>query len=154
MSFASSSNYLLVPVLANFPTANPNAVGYVEEPNINDATGTQNSSLNAFIRPISKGVWLLSGVLIVQANTGDVTGLAIQIFLNNIAFQAYQVIPPSGETDVPIAISAVVTSNAISSTDILRLNVSVSTSTGNWIFFKTDPSLPQVGTDLKLVRLA
>lgn len=163
MSFVSSSKSLLVPVLANFPTANPNAIGYVEEPNINNATGTQNASLNAFIRPISKGVWLLSGVLIVQANTGDVTGVALQIFLNDIPFQLYQVAPPAGETDVPIPISAVVTSNAILSTDILRLNVTVSTTTGTWRFLKTTRTIPPqnvetdlifVGTDLKLVRLA
>lgn len=155
MSFASSSNSLLVPILANFPTANPNAVGYVEEPNINNATGTQNASLNAFIRPISKGVWLLSGVLILQANTGDITGVAIQIYLNDNPFQSYQVVPPAGETDVPVPISAVVTSNAFVSTDILRLNVLVSTTTGTWRFLKTTQVIPQeVGTDLKLVRLA
>lgn len=152
MSFASSSNSLLVPILANFPTANPNAVGYVEEPNINDATSPSSSAIDAFISPISKGVWLLSGVLLVQANTGEVTGVSIQILKNIFPFQVYQFFPSPGETDVSVPISAVVTSNAFLSTDILKLNVLVTTTTGTWRFLKTIPQQP--GTDLKLVRLA
>lgn len=155
MSFASSSNSLLVPVLANFPTVNPNAVGYVEEPYITDANFPSNDNIIAFLRPISKGVWLLSGVLVVQANTGEVTGVVIQLFKNLLSFQVYQFFPPAGETDVFIPISAVVTSNAFVSTDILRLNVLVTTTTGTWRFLKTTQGIPQnVGTDLKLVRIA
>lgn len=151
MSFASSSNSALVPILPKYPSVNPNSVGYVNELVL--ITGGSNASGDGFINAfnsveLADGVWLLSGVLEIQAPTNYVSICTGNVLINDVIVSSSISLGASAHTVATLTFSAIITSNLY--TPNADVQIKVKCSTGNASTWTIGTG---TGSNLKLARI-
>lgn len=155
MSFASSSNSALIPILPKYPTTNPNAVGYVRVLDlITDVEYPSGATLQTAFAPLSlaDGIWLLSGVIEVSLiGVGFPLNVSANVLVNGVINSIIVSYGVSTYSSAGVNISAVISSNQFEPNVQLGLQVSCESSTGvDWFV----DSGGGVESNLKLVRIA
>jgi len=152
MSFASTANSTLIPVLEKSPTVNPDAVGYVENlvvlSDVNHASGTQQNVITAITLPI--GVWILNGAISLAATGGTLDAIpAPQMVVKVDGVDIIYAVATAGVSVVQFPVNIVLSSTDYPAGSSLSIQVSAVTSGGA-------DYLIEAGTTsvLKLVRVA
>jgi hypothetical protein len=153
MSFASSANSALVPILPKYPSVNPNVVGYVEDVDlITDVVYPSGATLqNAFAltQSLADGVWVLSGVLLIST-PGTFPNIATgEVLVNGIAVSSVMAVGVAAHTVVSVPISTVISSNQFFPNVELQVQAKCTSNSG------ADWSIQLgIGSNLKLTRVA
>lgn len=155
MSFASSSNSALIPILPKYPTTSPNAVGYVRVIDIiTDVEHPSGTTLQTAFATLSlaNGIWLLSGVIDVSlVAAGFPLNVSANVLVNGVINSIIISYGVSTYSNAGVTISAVISSNQFEPNVQLGLQVSCESSTGvDWFI----DSGSGVESNLKLVRIA
>jgi len=138
MSFTSSSNSTLIPVLKKIPILNEHIVGYSRDFDIISTYYPSFGGGNVFTPfNILSGVWLLSGVITPQASTGVITSEDCQIItIDNdgdpLILQSFNITIPSNSEAQSIPISCIIVANDLPVIKLVKCTVSCSTDTGTW----------------------
>ena len=125
MSFSACSSSSFIPISPKYPTTNILSAGYVE-PTVLDYTSTASGVARSAFGSISlpAGVWMLSGVIRLNASAGNVTTATLQCRLNGSVNQGQIVLQPAtAYTTTPVCF--VVQSASDGSEDLIDLNVNV-----------------------------
>lgn len=152
MSFASSANSALVPILPKYPSVDANNAGYVENIALTtDVLYTSGGTLqNAFANiTLADGVWLLSGVLEIST-PGTFPNIATaEVVVNGVAVSSVLAVGVAAHTVVSLPISAIISSNQFTPNVTFRVSAKcTSNSAADWEI------LGGIGSNLKLTRVA
>ncbi len=149
MSFSACSSSALVPIPPKYPTTNLLSAGYMEQTTLNYTSTASAASLSAFGSvSLPAGVWMLMGVIRINASAGNVSLATLNCRLNGATTQGQIVLQPA-TTYTVTPVCFVVESAVDGSEDLIDLNVTVTTSgAANWSIDNG------VSSNLRLVRVA